>query len=199
MLHFAKGGPGAGQHVRVPFDELWDGLAGWAVRELKPALSPKGVPDPRESQAVQQRRAATNCGAIIVVPLHYRGKTLGTLTAINRLDEPDFTQRDVELMVAMANQAAVAIENARLRQETEESLRELERLYRTLSREGWQTIQRGVSATGYRFDQANIVPAEDFWMPAIGLAMERRAFVPSATDQPVAVAPLVVHGEVIGA
>ncbi|MBU1751390.1 MAG: GAF domain-containing protein [Chloroflexi bacterium] len=131
VTNFAKGGPGSDQITQVPFEELWDGLSGWVLRELTPALSPKGVPDPRESPDVQQRRAGTDCGAIIVTPLYHRGETLGTLTAINRADEPDFTQRDIDLMEALANQAVAAIRNAQLFEErtrrTEElaALREL--------------------------------------------------------------------------
>ncbi|MGB0387623.1 MAG: response regulator [Ardenticatenaceae bacterium] len=114
VTHFVKGGPGQAWVERVSFDELWEGLSGWVLRELKPAFSPKGDLDPRESLAVQRRRLDTNCGSIIVVPLLYRQQIVGTMTAINSPDELDFTKRDVELMVAIANQAVVAIENARL-------------------------------------------------------------------------------------
>src|SRR5215204_3873809 len=83
ISHFVKGGLGINDVVTVTFDELWDGLTGWTLRELKPALSPKLIPDMRESYAVLRRRLETNCGAIIVVPLHYQNTILGTLTAIN--------------------------------------------------------------------------------------------------------------------
>jgi PAS domain S-box-containing protein len=112
--HFAKGGAGAQQVVSVSYDELQDGLTGWVLREQKPTLSPQGRPDPRESPAVQRRRAETNCGAIIVVPLMYRGEPLGTMTAIGRPDQPDFGEQDLDLMMAMAYQAVIGIENARL-------------------------------------------------------------------------------------
>jgi signal transduction histidine kinase/DNA-binding response OmpR family regulator len=125
--YFVKGGPGIEQLVSVPFDELWEGLSGWALRELKPALSPKGVPDARESPAVRRRRAETNAGAIIVTPLRYHEKTLGTMTGINRPEQPDFTQHDVELMLAMANQAAMTIENTQLLLSLRKARAELER------------------------------------------------------------------------
>jgi signal transduction histidine kinase/ActR/RegA family two-component response regulator len=116
---YVKGGPGADDVVRVSFDELWNGLSGWALRELEPALSPKGDPDPREDGRARKRRRETNCGSIVVVPLIYRGRPLGTMTAINRPEQPDFTEKDVDLMVAFANQAATALENARLLEETQ--------------------------------------------------------------------------------
>lgn len=110
------GGPGA-VGDRIPFDELMEGLTGWVIRESKPALSPGGEPDSRESRAVQARRARLNCGDIIVVPLQYRERVLGTMTAVNRPEQRRLTQADVSLMMAMGHQAAVAIENGRLREQ----------------------------------------------------------------------------------
>ena len=53
----------------------------------------------------------------MVVPLIYREKILGTMTAINAPEERNFTEQDAELMMAMAHQAAIALENARLYQQ----------------------------------------------------------------------------------
>lgn len=110
VMHFTFGGPGQAQIVAsITYTELEEGLSGWVLRELRPALSPKNLPDPRESLAVQKRRAETNCGAILVVPVQYQGRVLGTMTAINTPEQPDFTEPEVALMETIANQAAVAI------------------------------------------------------------------------------------------
>ena len=128
--HLAKGGQGAAEcDSEISFDELWAGLSGWVLRELKPTLSSKGQADPRESPAVQQHRVETKCGAIMVVPLLYRDKIFGTVTAINRPDKRDFDQADMSIMASLANQAAVAIENARLYEKTVQSATELAALY----------------------------------------------------------------------
>ena len=100
--------------MQIDFDEFWEGLSGWVMRERKPALSHKGVADKRESPAVQKRRADTECGAIIVVPILYSDKILGTITIINSLDNRDFTTNDVDLVMSLANQVAAAIENNNL-------------------------------------------------------------------------------------
>lgn len=111
---YYRGGPGRKESVTVPFQELWDGLSGWVLRERKPALSPKGMLDERESPEVQKRRADTHCGAIIVVPVIFQNEIIGTITVINRPDGPDLTNVDVDLLTALANQVATAIENNRL-------------------------------------------------------------------------------------
>src|SRR5690606_28339317 len=66
------------------------------------------------------------CGGILVVPLLYRNQVIGTMTAINTIEQPDFTQQDADLMVAMASQAATAFENARLFQSQQQRAAELQ-------------------------------------------------------------------------
>ena len=130
VVQFVKGGIGAANvSDDIDFEEVWDGLGGWVLRELEPVLSLKGDPDPRESLALQQRRQAQGIGAIVVVPLRYQNRTLGTLTAINRIEDADFSQKDVSLMEAMANQVASAIQNVRLLERVQRSLAETESLY----------------------------------------------------------------------
>jgi len=116
VIHFIRGGPGAEHVVTVSFDELLDGLTGWVMREGRSAHSPKGAPDPRESAAVQQRRAETNCGAIVVAPLRYQDQVLGTITAINRPEERDFSEADIELIEAIAGLLGIAHVRATLRE-----------------------------------------------------------------------------------
>jgi signal transduction histidine kinase/CheY-like chemotaxis protein len=114
VTNFVQGGHGAQQIVSLTFEEQMEGLNGWVMRELRPALALKGSPDSRVTDDVQERRRELDIGSVIVTPLQYGDAALGTLTAINRPEQPDFTDQDVALMVAMSNQAAIAIENARL-------------------------------------------------------------------------------------
>ena len=51
------------------------------------------------------------------MPLVHRGIVLGSMSVINRDDQPNFTQREIGIMEAVANQAAIAIENAILFEE----------------------------------------------------------------------------------
>ena len=108
------GGPNRARIQKVSFGELWEGLSGWVLRERRPALSPRGQPDERESARVQQRRAESDAGAVVVVPINFHEELLGTITAINSPAQPDFSQKDVDLLVSLANQVAAAIENNRL-------------------------------------------------------------------------------------
>lgn len=52
--------------------------------------------------------------SVLCAPLQARGRTLGVVYVDNRFQKGVFTQEDLDLLVAFANQAALAIDNARL-------------------------------------------------------------------------------------
>jgi len=60
--------------------------------------------------------------SIMCSPLRVRGRTLGAVYVDNRLFSGVFSQEDLDLLVAFANQAAMAIENARLFVQTDQAL-----------------------------------------------------------------------------
>ena len=117
ITHLSRAGEGS-ENISIPsFDVLMKGLSGWALRHLQPILSPKGRPDPRESQAHQQERLATQGGSIIISPLLYQDEPLGTLTAINLIDQRDFNGSDLARLTAMGSQIGIALKNALLAQQ----------------------------------------------------------------------------------
>lgn len=81
------------------------------------------VPAPPAELPAQTGKAADS---LAVVPIIYRGRLTGILGAISEASHSQ-EERDVELMMVIANQAAVAIENARLFEEAEERAKELSR------------------------------------------------------------------------
>jgi len=209
VTHLIRGGVEADQIDPLTFDELWDGLSGWVLRNMAPVLSPKGVPDPRESPEAQERRARRGSGSICVVPVQYRGRLLGTLTAVNRIDEPDFTQRHLDLMVGMASQAAMAIENARLFEQTRAALAEVEATHRNYLRREWQDHLRQhetLRRSGFVYDLSGpadqVVIAPDFWRPEMEQALAQRGVVTVHSGDEGGWAglaiPITVRGETIG-
>ncbi len=118
VTFFAAAGPGAAVLAEPVYAELMEGLTGWVVGRVQPVISPKGLPDPRESVAARSRRAADGSGAILVVPLYFQGTMMGTMTAINRPDQPDFDGQHLAQFSAIAGQVSVALANARLSDET---------------------------------------------------------------------------------
>ena len=60
--------------------------------------------------------------SLVCVPLIHKGQPLGVLEVINKQDRSAFDDEDLELLSAFAAQAAIAIENARLYEQTDQAL-----------------------------------------------------------------------------
>jgi signal transduction histidine kinase len=89
------------------------GIVGWVATHNEPVLSNQVQQDERFSQRVDVRTGyLTN--SILCVPLRVKGKVIGVLEVLNKLNEEGFTQSDLNLLSTLAAEAAIAIENARL-------------------------------------------------------------------------------------
>ncbi|WP_262379810.1 helix-turn-helix domain-containing protein [Nonomuraea sp. PA05] len=82
--------------------------------------------------------------AILGVPLRLGQRVIGVLMAANRSARP-FHQEEVSLLASLAAHAAVAIDNARLLQETRNALEELSQAHRT-AREHGEAVERAAMA-----------------------------------------------------
>lgn len=152
-----EGGPGARHVAPLSFAELLEGLSGVVLREGQAVLSLSGIVDERESPQVQQRRVRDQAGSIMVAPIQSQGAILGTLTAINPPDGADFTPEDVDLLVALANQAAIAIERAALLSDLQYHAT-TDGLTQLLNRWSWfEQSQRIAALAGYAQQPLSVV------------------------------------------
>lgn len=116
------------------FDDLWDGLIGWSLRKLEPVISPKNATDARERTQAREKRLNMQIGSLMITPLVCRGRTLGVMCAYNRLDERNFTRNNLNLLTAMAHQAAVVVEEARLVEEKQELIQQIQQQVNRIER-----------------------------------------------------------------
>src|SRR5579885_784787 len=89
------------------------------TREVALSGAPRLIQDAlgdREYQAFQSV-VAHHLRSVLCAPLKVRDQVRGVLYVDNRLVEGAFTEDDLELLMAFAGQAAVAIENARIYEE----------------------------------------------------------------------------------
>jgi signal transduction histidine kinase len=80
----------------------------------KPLLLDDATGDPRANQPVV---AQGNIGPVLFVPVAIRDRSFGTLSLGNHPRQRTFTPDDLLLVEALATQAAVAIEHARIQEE----------------------------------------------------------------------------------
>ena len=72
----------------------------------------------------------------LALPLNCRGETIGALS-IQSTEQSAFDEEDIAVLQIMADQVANSIENARLFQESQKALKELEVSQRVYLRESW--------------------------------------------------------------
>ncbi len=100
----------------------------WFDQHRTSLLIPNAVHDPRFA-AVHHVWRAENIRDVLIVPLIVNGEIIGSIGLDAQAREETFAARDVATCETIANQVAVAIENARLWQATQQSVRELTTLY----------------------------------------------------------------------
>ena len=101
------------------------GLLGALIREARPLRIPDIGADPRSVGFPPNHPPMKS---LLGAPVTGRGKVFGNIYLTDKQDADAFDEEDERVLVVLATQAAVAVENARLYDEAERSARELQRL-----------------------------------------------------------------------
>jgi PAS domain S-box-containing protein len=103
-------------------DTVERGLAGWVVRNRKPVLVPDTSQDERWLRRPDDSVEQTGAKAAICVPLLARERLVGVLTLVHSMPNA-FGPQHLDLMQAIADQAGIAVMNARLYTESQRQAR----------------------------------------------------------------------------
>lgn len=114
------------------------------ISEGRPLLTTNAQQDP--SLHNQESVIALNLHSILCVPLMVKDELIGVIYADNRIRTGLFTETERNLLAAFANQAAVAIENARLFDSVRRTLAEVTEL-KNLMDDVLSSIASGVITT----------------------------------------------------
>jgi GAF domain-containing protein len=132
----------------------------------------------------------------LALPLRARGEIIGALDVQSKMPEA-FSEEDVDVLQALADQVAMAISNARLLGQVQESLEAERRAYGELSREAWQELIEKRLDLGFLSYADTTVPAGDLWRPEMRKALYTGQITLDDEGERVAI-PIKVRGEVVG-
>jgi len=107
----------------------------------EPVVTTNAQADPRF--AGQESIISYNLRSILCVPLKIKDNTIGVIYADNRIVSGIFVDTDRDILAAFANQAAVAVENARLFRQIREQLEDITEL-KNLQDDVFESIASGV-------------------------------------------------------
>jgi GAF domain-containing protein/HAMP domain-containing protein len=137
----------------------------------------------------------------MALPLHVRGEVIGALD-VQSTEPGAFSDEDVSTLQTMADQLAVALDNARLLEQTQTSLREVEALYGDYSREAWGALTRTGHVHGYTYDRVSVSPVAADRPAEVQQALREGHIVAvsggDGRDEAVLAVPISVRGKVTG-
>lgn len=102
------------QKMPIPLDKS---IAGLVYANAQPMALNRTAGDDRIYRAVD-RELNRVTRTLLAVPLIFKGKPIGVLETINKLHDAQYTKEDVSILETLAAQAAVAVENHRLLEES---------------------------------------------------------------------------------
>jgi HD-GYP domain-containing protein (c-di-GMP phosphodiesterase class II) len=104
------------------------------VSEGRPILTNNAQEDPRFNSS--ESIANYHLRSILCVPLNVKQKNIGVIYADNRIQSGAFSERDEALLSSLADQAAIAIENATLFEKVQRNAQEISEAY-DATIQGW--------------------------------------------------------------
>ncbi len=130
---------------------------------------------------------------LVVASVEYQGQRVIGVLDVQSVEAAAFDEESLATLQILADQLAIAIQNACLIEESQESMRELEATYRQINQQAWQRMLRSSRVVGYQYDGLTTTPLYKTSLP-----IEDAEEVRSGSRKPIQI-PLRVRGEVIGA
>ena len=135
-FNVATGEKGAAiKEIRLP---LGRGIAGWVAENREPLLVPDAYQDSRFNPDAD-KKSGFRTRSMVCVPLMIQDRILGVVQVINPRYKESFEEGELRTFTSFADNAAIAVENARLYEEIKQRAEEL---HQALERERWLTLQR---------------------------------------------------------
>ncbi|MBU0510235.1 MAG: GAF domain-containing protein [Chloroflexi bacterium] len=132
----------------------------------------------------------------MALPLIVGGELLGALDVQSK-HEAAFSEEDISVLQMLADQVAVAIDNARLFAENQAALEASRRAYGELSQEAWGQFLRGQPDLGFLSTaEVDVTPAGGNWTPEMHQAAQTGSTV--RTDGNTLTIPILLRDQVLG-
>jgi GAF domain-containing protein len=169
-----------------------EGIVGYVVSQSKHRIAQ----NVGEDTAYFDNPDMPETRAEVALPLRVGRKVIGALDVQStRVDA--FDEESVGILQALADQIAVAINNARLFQQVEERAQTERRIYGELSQEGWRNLLQAEPNLAFLSHSEGIVAAQDMWRPEMHLALQTGRIATNDEGNTVAI-PIKARGQVIG-
>lgn len=124
----------------------------------------------------------------MALPLTISGQVIGALDV--QSTEPNaFSDEDVDVLSTLADQVSIALQNARLYEQTQKSLAEAEAVFHQYFQETWSRLSQEQKVTGFRYTPIGAIP--------LGKSNQEMGTEDKLERKSVSV-PIVIRGQTVG-
>jgi HD-GYP domain-containing protein (c-di-GMP phosphodiesterase class II) len=109
-----------GDRVKSIRLKVGEGISGWVAKSGEPLIVADPQKDSRFNREADEKSAVPTRN-MICVPIRVKEKVIGVLQAINKKGSPTFSKWDLEEFQSLADQVAIAVDNANLYKELQEA------------------------------------------------------------------------------
>ncbi len=136
----------------------------------------------------------------MALPLRVGGQVFGALD-VQSTQADAFTDEDIAILSMLADQVAIAIENARLLAQTQAALREAQETQRHYQRQEWERLLPTLSSTRHEYHASGVPSVGDAALPEIERAIQQSDVVTmmsQAVARSALAVPIKLRDQVIG-
>jgi nitrate/nitrite-specific signal transduction histidine kinase len=169
VLRAGTGEAGEAMLARGHRIRIGEGMIGWSVANARPRVALQAGED-----AVRLATAELpDTRSEAALPLRSRGQVLGAIT-VQSSQVSAFDEDTITVLQSMADQVAVALDNARLLAESQDALERLNRLYGETIREGWAEVFSQRADLGYSVNmEGGVQTVTSEWRPLMLQAFQQ--------------------------
>lgn len=172
-------------------------MIGWSIANVQARIAQVALQDAVRLATAELPETRSEAA----LPLRSRGRVIGAITV--QSNQPGvFDEATIAVLQVMADQVAVALDNAQLFAESQAALETARAAYGELSRRGWLNLLRARPDFGYKSDAQGVTNAANVWSTGMEQAVKTgqvaQAPSPNGHDKHPLAVPITVRGTVIG-
>jgi PAS domain S-box-containing protein len=182
--------------LTLPADQ---GITGYIIRHREGVLIEENVAERLAEMGIEM--VGEPALSWLGVPMMVGDQVLGVIGVQSFAAPRVYDEHDRDLLTALATQVATALTNARLFEQTQAALAEVEATQRRYLERAWSEYAQTQRFSGYEQVGADLVPLGDALLPEVRRAMqEQRSVVLDEDDgSSVLVVPVTLRGQSLGA
>src|SRR5215207_2059532 len=142
-----------GRHHRLRLDS--NSIVGYATSRGEPRIAL----DVGADAVYFNNPDLSNTRSEMALPLRAGQQTIGALD-VQSTETNAFSQEDISVLITLADQVAIAIENARLFGESRSALSESQNTIEKYVKQAWGSFSQQMIHTGFVFDGTQVIPLE---------------------------------------